>query len=44
MKYDDGSIYEGEFFWGKKHGKGKLTFADGTRQDGYFHCDEFKGT
>ena len=30
MKYADGSVYEGNFFFGDRDGYGKLTNADGT--------------
>ena len=30
MKYTDGSVYEGKISCGTRHGKGKLTNADGT--------------
>jgi hypothetical protein len=42
--FPDGSRYEGEFNKGDRSGKGKLTLADGTCQEGYFENDEFVGT
>lgn len=30
------SFYEGEFYKNEKHGKGKLTFNDGSYYEGYF--------
>ena len=41
--FPDGSRYEGEFHQGDRWGKGKLTHADGTYQEGYFEKDEFIG-
>ena len=33
----DGSIYEGEFKFGKKYGKGKLTNINGSVYEGEFY-------
>ena len=48
MKYDDGSVFEGKFLFGKKWGsKGKLTNPDGTYHEGEFVSDKIwngKGT
>jgi len=37
----DGDIYEGEYWNGYKHGKGKLTYADGTIKEGRWEKDKF---
>jgi len=37
--YENGDTYEGEFADGKRHGKGKFTFADGGILEGYFVDD-----
>jgi hypothetical protein len=35
-KWPDVAIYEGAYSNGKKNGRGKLTFADGSLYDGEF--------
>lgn len=35
-KWPDGSRYEGQFFEGKKHGKGCFSWADGSSYEGDF--------
>lgn len=37
------SKYEGQWFKGKRQGKGKLTYADGTVYEGDFKNDQFHG-
>jgi len=37
--YEDGSIYEGETVNGEPHGKGKLTFNNGSIYEGGFYYD-----
>jgi hypothetical protein len=39
----DGAKYEGEYIDGKKEGKGKLTFADGSFYQGEFKSNEICG-
>ena len=39
MHYDDGSIYDGEFLNGMRHGKGKVIYPDGTSYEGRFEED-----
>jgi hypothetical protein len=34
--WPDNAKYEGEYCEGKKHGKGILNFADGSRYEGIF--------
>ena len=34
--WPDGAKYEGDYQFGKKHGKGVLIFADGSRYEGEF--------
>jgi hypothetical protein len=34
--WPDGAIYEGNYYEGKKNGRGKLTFADGSVYEGDF--------
>ncbi|CAM9664301.1 unnamed protein product, partial [Choristocarpus tenellus] len=36
MTYSNGSKYEGEWKGGRKHGKGKLSMADGSVYNGEF--------
>jgi len=38
--WPDGAVYEGQYSEGKKHGTGKLTFADGSVYQGEFHMNE----
>ena len=41
--WPDGAKYEGQYGDGKKHGRGKLTFADGSYYDGEFEDNEISG-
>lgn len=41
--WPDGAVYEGNYNEGKKDGKGKLTFADGSVYHGYFRMNEICG-
>ena len=36
-------VYDGEFFEGKKQGKGKFQWADGSSYDGDFIDDRLEG-
>ena len=36
------SVYEGEFVDSKFHGKGSLTWPDGSRYDGHFQGQRFR--
>lgn len=38
-KYADGSVYEGEFRFGKAHGWGKIVWPDGSTYEGEFQHD-----
>lgn len=40
FKRSDGARYEGEYFEGKKYGKGILKFADGSSYEGDFYMNE----
>ena len=42
-KWPDGSRYEGQFFEGKKHGKGCFTWADGSSYEGDFVENNIEG-
>ena len=39
MVWADGSVYEGEFNYGKMEGYGKKTFANGEKYEGEFRED-----
>ena len=39
----DGSVYIGDFENSKKHGKGKLIYANGSVDEGTWEYDTFKG-
>ena len=39
----DGAVYEGEYYEGKKNGRGKLTFADGSVYQGEIQLNEIQG-
>ena len=39
MLYRNGNIYDGEWQYGKKDGKGKHTLTDGTIYDGEWKND-----
>lgn len=43
MTYPDGSIYEGSWIDGKRHGKGNCSFLDGGVYLGDFHEGNFHG-
>jgi hypothetical protein len=43
MTYEDGSVYEGCWFDGMRHGRGKCTFIDGSQYEGDFEEDAFHG-
>jgi hypothetical protein len=43
LTFEDGSIYEGDFVKGKKHGKGKYTFPNGNAYEGDFVDDFLHG-
>ena len=38
-----GGTYQGEFLLGRKNGKGKLTFGDGSYYIGHFYNDQISG-
>lgn len=42
-RFPQGGNFEGEYFKGKKQGKGKLTFTDGAIYEGEFKYDMIKG-
>ena len=41
--WPDGARYDGIYVDGKKEGKGRLTFADGSYYEGEFHTNEISG-
>ena len=41
--YEDGSVYEGEFYQGKRHGYGKMTYRDHSTYEGEFLNDQCDG-
>jgi hypothetical protein len=43
MYWTDGSKYEGEWEKGIQHGRGKMTFPDGSVKDGMFENNMFIG-
>ena len=43
MYYDDGSIYEGEWFAGKRSGKGLYKQENGDRYEGLWENDKKNG-
>lgn len=43
MIWTDGSSYTGNWVKGIQHGRGKMTFPNGTIKDGYFENNIFKG-
>lgn len=43
MQWTDGSTYEGDWVRGIQHGKGKMTFPDGSVKEGYFENNVYKG-
>ena len=43
MKYSDGSSYKGRFMGDKRHGKGRMQWADQTEYDGYWRDDIREG-
>ncbi len=42
-RYASGAVYEGQFFHGKRHGKGVIRFSNGTRYKGDFNRDFRQG-
>jgi hypothetical protein len=40
---DDGIVYEGDVVNGKPHGTGKMTFADGSVEEGKWKGGKFVG-
>ena len=44
MTYANGSVYEGEWKNGKKHGKGVKINEDGTKYDGDYKNDKPHGS
>ena len=42
--WPDGSNYKGQYFKGKKHGKGKIQFVDGAVYEGDLEMNVLKGT
>ena len=43
MRWNDGSVYIGEWLRGIQHGKGKMTFPDGSLIEGIFQNNIYKG-
>lgn len=43
MTYSDGSVYEGSWYCGKRHGKGTYRFSDGSIYKGEFFGDQMSG-
>eukprot|EP00980_Cylindrotheca_fusiformis_P019057 scaffold6428_cov103-Cylindrotheca_fusiformis.AAC.3 len=43
MRYADGSVYKGQFYHGRRHGRGSYTFKDGSRYKGDFVKDLMQG-
>ena len=43
MKYEDGSIYEGKFKYGMKHGRSILKNADGSVYEGQWKKGKKEG-
>jgi len=43
MIMTNGDVYEGDFFNDMKHGKGKMTYANGKVKNGDWEYEEFKG-
>ena len=41
--FEDGSIYEGDFYQNMRHGKGKIKYADGTFYEGDFKHNRIEG-
>tara|TARA_B100000575_G_C22980010_1_gene565532 strand:+ start:299 stop:760 length:462 start_codon:yes stop_codon:yes gene_type:complete len=41
---DDGTFYEGEFIKNMFHGQGRITFPDGSYEEGYYEDDELVST
>lgn len=42
--HPSGNVYIGEFKNGKRHGKGKVIFTNGTVEEGWFENGTFKGS
>jgi hypothetical protein len=43
MNYADGSVYKGQWYSGKRHGRGVYRFSDGSTYKGEFHQDRIQG-
>jgi hypothetical protein len=43
MRYADGSVYKGQFYHGRRHGRGGYMFKDGSRYKGDFVKDLMQG-
>lgn len=43
MKYNDGSVFDGHFCNGRRHGNGIMTFASGNKYSGQFFNDNRQG-
>lgn len=43
MRYADGSVFKGQFYHGRRHGRGSYTFKDGSRYKGDFVKDLMQG-
>jgi len=41
LTFENGSVYEGDWFLGKPHGKGKMTYPDGKVEEGDWKDGEF---
>ncbi len=41
MRYRDGSVYDGQWFWGSMCGEGTMKFADGSSYEGEWLYDQF---
>ena len=43
IRLPDGSEFDGEWYAGKRHGRGKQVWKDGTIYEGYWLCDQTSG-
>lgn len=41
--YEDGSVYEGDFYQNQRHGRGRIQYADGTVYEGGFKANQMEG-
>lgn len=41
--YEDGSVYDGDFYQNSRHGKGRIQYADGTVYEGGFKANLMEG-